>query len=226
MGKKVLAASLILGMATAAHAGIVITLKPIFKGPPQPGEMIPVDVLLSSERDTIEFMRDFQFDLADNIPGGQFANEIFVDPKKPDAWQWSPPMSGPGWFTDDPLPIPRANWISQKPERRFMIDLTPEPTKVAEITVEFKAPGFLDVTNRDDPNWEAKWENRETLPDFGGSFRSGFVTDDVRKFVVFTQEGFEPVLGGRVFIPEPATLTLLLIGAAALLRRRRFTGSV
>ena len=222
MGKWLLAVGLVVGFATMAHAGMIITLDPQLSGPPNPGDLIPVHVLLSSESGTIELVRDFQFDVQDNWPGGQFANEIFVDPNHLDRWQWDPPMAGPGWFIDDPLPIPRANWIKQAPDPPGeLINVLAEPnrTRVAVITVEFLAPGYLDVTNRDDPE--------RNIIDEGASFRSGFngPGGDVRHFSVYWADDpvkYEPVLGGRVFIPEPATLALLLVGVAAVLRRRRF----
>jgi|GEM_PF-3773307 len=218
MGKWLLAVGFVVGFATMAHAGMIITLVPDLTPPPKPGDLVPVDVELSSEVGTIPYIRDFQFDVQDNWPGGQFANEIFVDPKHLDRWQWDPPMTGPGWMIDDPLPIPRANYIKLKPEPGMLIDLTTDPTKVAQITVEFLAPGYLDVTNRDDPE--------RNILDEGASFKSGFggPGDPVHKFSVYHEgnPGYEPVLGGRVFIPEPATLALLLVGVAAALRRRRF----
>ena len=70
---------------------------------------------------------------------------------------------------------------------------------------------LLDVTNRDE---------RDPNPDVGAAFRSGF-GEDVRFFSIYGGEGIEPVTGGRLFIPEPATMTLLLLGGVALLRRRR-----
>ena len=213
MGKAIVGIGFLLCVATVSRGGIVITLETDLKQPPKPGDIIHVDILLSSDSDPIELMRGFQFDLADNAPGGQFSGQLFSDPANPDAWQWSAPMNGPKWFKEDPLPIPRANYTRQDPDRKRQIDLTSEPVKVASIEVEFKAPGFLDVTNRDE---------RDPNEDVGAGFRAGF-GEDVRKFSIYGLEGFEPVTGGRLFIPEPATMTLLLLAGAALLRRRRVT---
>jgi hypothetical protein len=198
-------------LASVAQAGVVIDLVPQFQGPPQPGQLIPVDVLLSSNQGLIPNIRSFQFDVQDNTPGGQFSNEIFVDPNFPDRWQWDAPMTGPNWFTLDPIPVPRANWILPQPIPGQLIDLTAVPTKVASITVQFNSPGYLDVTNRDDPN--------PNPIDEGAFFRGGF--GPVHDFSVFGSPPLGEVLGGRVFIPEPATLALLALGASTLLRRRR-----
>jgi len=217
MRKRVLAVWLVAAFTSVAQAGVVIDLQPQFQGPPQPGQLIPVDVLLSSNEGLIPNIRSFQFDVQDNTPGGQFSNEIFVDPNFPGRWQWSAPMTGPFWFTLDPIPVPRANYILQAPQPNELINLTNVPTKVASITVLFNSPGFLDVTNRDDPN--------PNPIDEGASFRSGFGVNidgnPVRDFSVFGGPPIGEVLGGRVFIPEPATLVLLALGTATLLRRRR-----
>ncbi|RJP34857.1 MAG: PEP-CTERM sorting domain-containing protein [Phycisphaerales bacterium] len=217
MVRRLLAASVVLSLTVAARAGVVIDLVP---GPPQNG-LVSVDVLLSSNDGVLPNIRSYQFDLQSGVypPGhpleGLLFNDpsqIFVDPNQPGRWQWNAPMNGQTWFTDDPIPIPRANYMLQRPEQGQLIDLNDTPKKVASVVVELVSPGWFDVTN----------PQADNPVDEGAFFRSGFgVQIDGNPIRDFSSQNPGEVVGGRVFIPEPATLVLLLVGAAGLMRRRR-----
>ncbi len=217
MVRRLLAAGVVLSLSVVAQAGVVIDLVP---GQPQ-GGFVTVDVLLSSNDGTLPNVRSYQFDLQSGIYGqgdpneGQAFNDpgqINVDPNFPDRWQWESPMSGPGWFTLDPVPNPRANYIAQAPVPGRLVDLDGNPTKVASVQVELVAPGWFDVTN----------PNATNPVDEGAFFRSGFgVNIDGNPVRDFSSHNQGEVVGGRVFIPEPATLVLLMVGVAGLIRRRR-----
>lgn len=196
-----------------ALGGVLIDLRPDFSGAPfSPGDIVPVEIYVASDisGDTLFNMRQFMFDFRSNVTGPD-ADEIFLEPKKGNIKWVDDPFSQGFWFTDDPLPIPQANYVLPFPAGQ-LFDLGDDPRKVADVFVTFLKPGFLDARNPD----------AERNIDQGANFHSAFgIPIDGHPIRHFSSWEPGDVSGGRVFIPEPATLVLLIVGSGLLVQRRR-----
>lgn len=201
MLKRSLFTCAVLGIATSAFAGAMVDLRPDVAGPYVPGQVVNVDVWLVDTGDpvgNVQF-RGLFLDFADTGAGlAPAAN-----------FTWENPFGIGAVFPA----LPNTSWVYPlaTPNPLFQITL-PEggEVRLGDIDVTTNATDTLDVMNADnaDPNFGAR-------ADFG----FGGAGDPVTTWRAFSGE----LTGGtlEMVVPEPGTLALLGLGAAAALRRRR-----
>lgn len=204
---RMVAVGVCLAIATTAQAGVTlgIELLPEHPAPYSPGESLDVEVRLSQIGGQEEVVRLVTFDFSASNPGIEL-----------DAWEWDysegqpvctivPEVCGGGWVEFGVLPEVNTTFAGASPDPNLSIFL-PVGGSILLGTLGITLPSELGVgvtlealnLPNDNPGDGARVDVGVDPP------------MTIREF-----EG-----GSFTFIPEPATLTLLVIGAAAAAARR------
>ena len=213
MVKRGLVLCFVLGIVSYANADAVINLVPdnpgdagVYDG----GETILVDVVMADATEDF-LVRGFQFDLADTDPmialNGDFSFNF--DDLILDAFYY---IGTEGSV----YPVVNATYTATEPTDGFIIDVA-GPRLMGQISLTLPTQDgeyLLDVMN----STVTGDDNLGAYVTFG----FGGEGDDVT-FWRSNGEGDGLLTGGALtfVVPEPATLSLLAIGALAAVRRRR-----
>ena len=205
----------VLGAVSNANAGAtghaVIDLVPDFPGPVPDGSPLHFEITATMTEAPVNAdvaLRGMQLDYS--------ATAVVID--LPASMDYVNPAGLYAEFED--LPVPASAWVLPNPILPFMVVLElGEPVLLGSVDViaqKFSSIETLDVANAGEPDIN-----------FGGSLKFGFGVDDDDPITDWRFNTGE-LSGGTYDIdtltPEPATMALVVIGALAGFRRRRFVG--
>ena len=207
------ALTLVLGVVSYANAGAAgaatIDLIPSIGNDVDPGTALSFEIFAMMTEAPINpdvALRGMQLDYS--------ATAVVID--LPASMDYVNPAGLYAEFED--LPVPASAWVLPNPILPFMVVLElGEPVLLGSVDViaqKFSSIETLDVANAGEPDIN-----------FGGSLKFGFGVDDDDPITDWRFNTGE-LSGGTYDIdtltPEPATMALVVIGALAGFRRRRF----
>ncbi len=144
--------TLVLSIASIAHAGAVIELVPSTGGPYSFGQIITVDVILRNQEPAVRMLEVIQLDFSDSDPAIGFDANFTFD--------YSSILLGSSFYAEFPaLPVPSTVYISgtSDPNLQFMLPAS-GTLHIGSIDVTIPmALGIyiMDVMNTDDPGVNA-----------------------------------------------------------------------
>jgi len=201
----ILSAGIVALAAGFAQAGAIIELIPDDPGPYYGGESVTVDVWVNGNTSVDLGLRGIQFDFSDSDPTLSFASTFAFDLS-------SIPSDINGYVTFPDLPVPRTFMTLDCLCPELLVQL-PVQQSLHIGSVALVLPTELGAYRMDILN------SGEGDASLGAWMRLGFTTGPEGLWRAYTGD----ITGGTldfVVIPEPGTLTLLVLGLLAVIRPR------